>query len=685
MIRAISLQTAVLALSACAATVAAQAVDTSAVLVRGFVALEQYRTTTDLEHASEAARAFAIAVKETPNDPVAHYGLAATLFHARKTMTVVRQLGAADGEAIKVAKRSLERALDLNPRYVDAAQLLVEVALRTNDKQALARARALLPPVQATRDTLAAVLARKPANASDQLRRAIALFAKGEVGPAYEAYRNGLRAWDEAAAEAYINHVVITADQQEIISLTDGSLEKRAAALQRFWQKRAVRGGISIPERIAEHYRRLSTARERYSLKLRKGQHVPLTVFGRQRQGIEGELDDRGLIYVRYGEPAERVEARDYVEPLDGSPQGHDVWAYRGPDGRYRLYFFVGGRLESDLMRAFGNSNLDQNAAASLLADLARFDGRYAFISARMETIHNYGTMASMTRDPAARRAIAERIAERMEDVTRQNDRLTEHNREAIFSAFDADAAYPRFFRPFTLFHDFATFRGNGCTDVVYSVASPAGAYRLSVTLADTFTWETQSLDTTVTKGSQAGTYLRSTGVLCTTPDYNAYVRFTASSDSITGVTAGGELRVPDYSGRGLLLSDLLFGLDEDGPFVRGNARLALVPPRQFKQNQAFRLFYEIYNLPPGGKYRTTLKFDVKERNPLVRLFKGNTTVTLSFEGEATEAGLVQEIRTLTPQIEDGEVLLTVTVTNLATGETASNQEKLWILPAGEN
>ena len=80
-----------------------------------------------------------------------------------------------------------------------------------------------------------------------------------------------------------------------------------------------------------------------------------------------------------------------------------------------------------------------------------------------------------------------------------------------------------------------------------------------------------------------------------------------------------------------------------------------------------------------------TLPAAAEDGNPLVRLFKGNTTVTLSFEGEATEAGLVQEIRTLAPEIEDGEVELTVTVLNLATGETASNKEKLWILPAEDD
>jgi tetratricopeptide (TPR) repeat protein len=667
----------------------AQSADTSAAAQRGFAALDRYRTSESLEHASEAAREFAAAVKSGPKDAIAHYGLALTLYNAKKTMTVVRQQGIADGEAIFVAKRLLEKALDLDPQYVEAAELLVKVAEKTKDKKALARAHAIVPPERIATpklDTAANVLTRAPTGAVDFVRRAAVLYTRGEVADAYEAYQQGLAVWDEAGAKAYVDDVLITADRQEAISLTDGTLEKRKAALQKFWQKRAVRGGISIPDRIAEHYRRLNAARTRYGLNLKPGQHLPLTVFGKERQGVERELDDRGLVYVRYGQPTHRVRARDYVEPIDGSPTGQESWVYRDADGRHVVYHFFGGRMEADLLRAFNRPQVagpaSSQALRELLADLSEYDHRYAFIAARMETVRNYETMKLVTQDAEGRRAINRRIAERLEDADRQNDRITQRNREVLFAAFDADAAFPRFDRSLTLFHDFATFRGKGCTDVVYSVASPTSAYRLSVALADTFTWETQSVDTVVMKGTAVGQYLRSTGVMCTTPDYNAYVRFTASTDSITGVTTGGELRVPDYSSPGLLMSDLLFGLDEDGPFVRGNAKLALVPPRQFRQKQPFRLFYEIYNLPAGGKYRTTLKFDVKDGNPLVRLFKGNNTVTLSFEGEATEAGLVQEIRTLAPEIEDGEVELTVTVLNLATGETATNKEKLWILPA---
>lgn len=668
------------------ATASAQRADTAAAVARGFALLETYRTSGDMEHASEAARSFSQAVKEDPKDALAHYGLAATLVNAKKTMTVVRQMGVADGEALLVAKRELEKALELDPKLLPAAELLVQIAEKTNDRKALQRAFEVLPEPPAKRDTVAEQLARTPTSATDFLRRATILFAKREDAAALDAYNKGLSVLDPAGLESYVADVLVTATPQEVISLTDGSLEKRAGALQLFWKKRSVRGGISASDRIAEHYHRLATARERYALPRAKGVHLPLTVFGRKRQGVEMELDDRGLIYVRYGEALNHIRGRGYVDPKDEHAtkrtSAREAWVYRDADGRHRVYYFVGGRLEADIMRALSDPEIHPADRDMFLEDLARYDGRYAFINARFETIRNYQMMARL--NPNDQRRYQQMIAERMEDARRQNDRIVERNRDVLFAAFAGDAAYPRFEKPLILYHDFATFRGRGCTDVVWSVAAPTPTYRLSVALADTFTWETQSVDTVVMKGNAVGTHLRSTGVFCTTPDYNAYVRFTAAVDSAMGVTAGGELRVPDYSGRGLLISDLLFGRDEDGPFVRGEARMAIVPPRQFRQGEPFRLFYEIYNLKAGDKYRTQLTFDVREANPVVRLFAGKKSVVLSFDGEATTDGLTQEIRTVAPEIEDGEVELTVKVTSLATGESVTAKEKIWILPARE-
>jgi hypothetical protein len=255
--------------------------------------------------------------------------------------------------------------------------------------------------------------------------------------------------------------------------------------------------------------------------------------------------------------------------------------------------------------------------------DLARYEPRYAFIAARLTTIRN---MNRVPRESPYRRTDALITGQSMEDIVRLNERITIDNFSVLAAAHQRDRAHPVYQRQLVAFHDFATFRGDGCTDFIYSVAAAAPSYRVNVAVADTFTWDSQDIDAVVSKETAAGEYLRSTGVFCTRPDYNAFVRLTVSTDSLTGVTAGGDIEIPDYAARsGLLMSDLLFATPADGPFIRGNARLALVPPRQFRQNESFRVFYELYNMPRANPYKTEITFETVRGNVFAKLFKGRS------------------------------------------------------------
>lgn len=77
------------------------------------------------------------------------------------------------------------------------------------------------------------------------------------------------------------------------------------AVFRRGWARRASRSGLSVPDRLAVHYRRLREARKRYSLvagHLRLGPNTRLLSTQVGRTG-EVRLDDRGIIYVRLGAP----------------------------------------------------------------------------------------------------------------------------------------------------------------------------------------------------------------------------------------------------------------------------------------------------------------------------------------------------------------------------------------------
>jgi GWxTD domain-containing protein len=481
----------------------------------------------------------------------------------------------------------------------------------------------------------------------------------------------------EAELEQLIRDVALIASSQELISLTQGTLEKRVDALRLFWKKRAVRDGVAPATRVLEHYRRIHYARKNY------GPPVPyFTVWGKKRVGLEAEMDDRGLIYVRFGPPHNVDFVTEELSPEQKRRKGTEVWAYLQPDGRNHVYLFANGRMEADPLRIMSQAGGAPAAAQSdrLIEILQKYDARYHFIAMRQSNtrLHSFMTKANPNYAATARM----KAAEAAEDAQRQNERIVEKNRRMLFMAFDMDVARPRFPTQLTLFHDFASFRGQGCTDLVYSVAAPAPSYALTLAVADTFTWEAQTIDTTVTGVVAPGDYLRATGVLCTRPDHNGYVRLTAVADSMTGVNAGGDLTIADYSGSELMMSDILVARDEPGPFVRGNARLSLVPPRQFKEGEPFRVFYELYNLPAGRPYRTEITLTTTESNFFARLFKGRTTTTVTFEGNAQGTDVVQELRTLVPQVEAGEAELRVKVTDLGSGESAEKKKTIWITPA---
>lgn len=609
----------------------------------GFAALELHKRTNNQAHAFRAARAFGAVIRKQKDQPWAHFGLARALVRSPRALSVVQALGVANegGDrkqtVLVEAHSQLQTALGLDPDLEEARDMLADFA-----------------------DVPSATLPPHPA------------YTQGGE------YFKVLHAADEAALEKLIADVMLIATSQEMLNVGRGDLQQRRAALALFWKKRSVRDGVSPEARVVEHYRRIHHARKHY------GPPVPYyTIHGKRRRGLEAEMDDRGLIYVRFGRPHNLDHVGDELTEDERRRNGSQVWAYLQPDGRYHVYLFSGGRMVVDPLREMngqgGPAALAENQ--KLLSVLQKYDGRYHFIAMRQENLRLDRIMTQA--NPDHRPVAAARAQQAAEEAARQNERIVTRNRMMMWRAFEMDVARPRFPQHLTLFHDFATFRGGrDCTDVVYSVAGQATRYHLMLAVADTFTWDAQTIDTTVTGPAGGSALLRATGVFCSTPDYNSYVRLTATADSATGVTAGGELRIPDYSGTGLMMSDILVAGAQPGPFARGAARLSLVPSRQFREGESFRVFYELYNLPTGRKYRTEIKLTTTESSFFARLFKGRTTTTVTFEGNAEGREIVQELRTFVPQVEAGEAELVVKVTDLQTGVTAEKKKTIWITPA---
>ena len=139
-------------------------------------------------------------------------------------------------------------------------------------------------------------------------------------------YYEGALSEDSATVQNYRRDVALIASSGEVESFDASTGPRRVEFLRGFWGRRDAADLHRHGERLMEHYRRLYYARRTF----------PLFVPGRTNEyiaGIEPLVDDRGLIYIRHGEPADRVQLTTLgVEP-------NESWRYVRAEGDLVLHY----------------------------------------------------------------------------------------------------------------------------------------------------------------------------------------------------------------------------------------------------------------------------------------------------------------------------------------------------------
>jgi GWxTD domain-containing protein len=106
---------------------------------------------------------------------------------------------------------------------------------------------------------------------------------------------------------------------------------RRAGYLRQFWDRRDRVELRSEGERLREHYRRLFYARKNFQL-TSNNRHYDMVE--RYRSGSR-DFDDRGVIYIRHGEPSNRAS---YTAP---GVEPNESWRYSRPDGDLIFHFIA--------------------------------------------------------------------------------------------------------------------------------------------------------------------------------------------------------------------------------------------------------------------------------------------------------------------------------------------------------
>lgn len=337
------------------------ATDDSAVLVRLQRGITRLRLGEQGDGWSfgRAAGDFGDAADRRPEWPWPWYGTAlAEHGRARWLAADPLNLGSRVGfGAEESALRAARRALTADPAFAPALEVLLQAAETLRDTAAMARdvvpaistawragdrsppvVVALLRAARAAADTLAlpmpldSLLALVPATGLAGHELAWDGFLAG--APWADSVYYAAAARDDAEGFATYRAALRALEPDSLLAGFDAaSGSARAAWLRDFWARQAAADLRDPAERLAEHYRRLAHAERHFALQLNRRFWAPNNLY----RADQDRYDDRGVIWVRYGPPDDRVTL-----PLFGMPP-LETWRYHRADGDLLLHFQAGG------------------------------------------------------------------------------------------------------------------------------------------------------------------------------------------------------------------------------------------------------------------------------------------------------------------------------------------------------
>jgi GWxTD domain-containing protein len=146
-----------------------------------------------------------------------------------------------------------------------------------------------------------------------------------------EPYFEGAASDDSTTVAGYRYDLATIASDSVMSEFDRTSGQRRADYLRNFWSERDKIELRADGERLREHYRRLFYARKNFQL-TSLNRHYE--IVERYRSGSR-DFDDRGVIYIRHGEPSTRASyAAPGLEP-------NESWRYSQPDGDMIFHFMA--------------------------------------------------------------------------------------------------------------------------------------------------------------------------------------------------------------------------------------------------------------------------------------------------------------------------------------------------------
>ena len=614
-----------------------------------------------LARPAPATRSFRRAARLAPRWPTPWHALGtAHELQGRQAATNAANLGPRPGAgAYEAAGEDYGGALDREPAYSDALADFARLALARRDSTLAAKALARFDriPADGLTSTLALLkgrlewrLGRLDAASSTFGLAAVddpdgaALYERARVTLALgrasgrEDYWAAIAAAREPTLELLRRDLALIATPGELAAWD--SAPDPAAFLHAFWRDRDARDLRAPGERLREHFRRVAAAEQRFLL----GDTRRAAWLYDAIDAIDSILDDRGVVYVRQGDPDIRLT------PYVFGFVANETWRYRRPDG--------------DLLLHFGaQHSVDDFRLVERVEEITKTGGTdmgMMYLS-RTPAADEYSKVLGW--GPFGR-----------SDVL---DFLWDIGAASIRVGTTTDAQPLRFAAPLEVWvTPLAIGAAPGGTELqvmyglVLSGQNTIDTVRVRFSAFDSLGHAVAMLDTTELVRrpgrSVAGGVLIGRVVARVPAGEWRWRAALQAGDSAGSLLPEARLTARRHDGTELAVSDLTLGIIGRAVLWRPTpADSALLSPfGGVRLDRPVELYYEVYGLPEGAAYQTTIRLRRDGKRERSRL-------TLTFEEDA-HAATVRAHRTLDlKEMDPGEYVLEVEVSTGVPGRRA--------------
>ncbi len=450
---------------------------------------------------------------------------------------------------------------------------------------------------------------------------------------------------DTAVTRELRHDLAWIADSAELADFDTTTPASRAAWLRNFWEQRDLDALRERGARLAEHYRRIAFAKVNFRL-LVMDRKYELNELWVNRLA---PFDDRGLMYIRHGEPDDTAAA------VRAGACPNVSWLYRRPDGNM-IFHFVARENPNDWRLIETLANAGGEAGATTRVRRASPTRSCAVIPDLLESRAGldplYAKLAVSPTHQNWERELAITTRSRELGTTTDSDPLRFPAQLGVaWHAYALLGAAPGRGRVLIL----SSVPADALTPIIENPPGYGFRMRLVAQAADTVV----EIDTTrrfrVRQAPVPGQMLTFTTDLSLpsgTWNFGSVLRQPA--DSAGQVIRTASLVVPDDATRDLQSSDLVLGTETggemwqapDGPFM-------LSPTGTYRQGEPVLMYYEIAGSHGGETLTTDVTFSSED---------GDNRVSLSFTEQAP--GQVQRVRRsmATDRLQPGRYRVEVTI-----------------------